>query len=253
MNEFTDRYQKMASHELLEIITNAKDYQYSAVETAQKEIDNRELTERELNRAYSIIGIKLKEQQKGVKNRKEKEERLKSRFFKFIDPIHPFKSCIPSFERTIRLIIIVFGIISIYQLISDIDSFLYIIGSIGEEDLSIFIFLIPYLLLPISVYLFWKRKKIGWVLLNLYFVFSLINLVVLMVWAFQYQSSDILGIETLLFPPTSPADYILPILFYVGTIWVMCKKDMRTHFSIKLKDPFIGISDKLNGISDKFK
>jgi hypothetical protein len=238
MNDFTERYQKMSNSEVLQIISNAEDYQPLAVEAAKNEIERRGLSENELIKAYSKIELKRQVEHDKVDTRKEKEEQLKSKFYKFIDPIHPFKSDIPSYERTIRLIVIVFGLIAIYQLISGFDGFIYFFGSPESWDYSVLLFLISYLLLPTAIIYFWKRKRIGWILLLIYFIYSLSTIVALIVLAFQYQSSGFPLFDEILFPRISPSVYILPFLFYVGNIWVIFKKDIRKHYSIKFKKIF---------------
>jgi len=230
METFEKRYKSFTNSQLLEIISNSEDYQPEAVEVAKSEIKARNLSEQELSGVYAKLKAKDEAEIRNKAAKKERVNQVKAKVIAYFNPINPFLSDLSKHERNIRLISIVFGGIAIYQLFSELDTFVYIFTSSYGWDFSILLFLIPYIGLPVSVYLFWKRKKSGWILLMLYFAYSLVNVLLMIKFTIEYEPVEDWFFDEFLLPPSSPTTYIFPLLFYIGTIWVMCGKALRKHY-----------------------
>ncbi len=75
-----------------------------------------------------------------------------------------------------------------------------------------------FIFLPIIAILFWLRKKIGWICMVFYISYLLIG-------TFTYFS------------------FIWPFGFalFGGTLWILCKKDLRAIYKIEKKTMYLSI------------
>src|SRR5687768_378047 len=116
-NNFNEYYKKISDTELLSILDNPGDYQPIAVEAAKQELASRQLTDIEIREARLPLLAKQAQKKKEKERIKIVETRLKNAGNSFIDTIDPIQPGIPSIEKIIRVIVIVFGGIFLYQLI----------------------------------------------------------------------------------------------------------------------------------------
>lgn len=174
---------------------------------------------------------------KQIQKEKEKEKlkaveaKIKAVGNTFIDTINPIQSEIPSTEKTIRLIVIIFGSIFLYQFIKEFRTNLVYIKDIPRFPFVSIILLLPQILLPVATLAFWKRKSFGWTLLTIFFTSSAVATMWLLFQAFNWRPSGFAGLDNL-FPRPSPTTYIFQLLFLVGTIYVLNKANIREVFSI---------------------
>jgi hypothetical protein len=176
MNQFTERYKSHSNAELLKIIENSSDYQPEAVETAKNEIEQRQLTDKELKEAETELEIQRQEKNKKTERKQEIENKVKEFGASIVDTVNPIQQSTPTTERLIRLITIVFGLISVYQFYKEFGMLKFMLGNNGGEwDFSMALYFVPFFLVPIATVLFWFRKKIGWILLGIYLTYSAVN------------------------------------------------------------------------------
>ena len=232
MNQFAERYRSTSNLDLLRIIENSDNYQPEAVEAAKNEINQRQLTDQELTEAQQELETERQEKIRQGEKRTEVENRVKKLGTSIFDTINPIQQSAPTPERLIRLITIVFGLISIYQLYEQLSMLQFIFNdSGGEWDLSMVLFFVPLLLLPVATILFWFRKKVGWIFLGAFLTYSAINVIGLLIMTWNMEPLGVPAIDSL-FPQTSTATYILTFLFFGGTLWVLSKENIREQFNI---------------------
>jgi|TARA_B110000971_G_scaffold92928_1_gene95597 hypothetical protein len=241
MTEFTELYQKLSNSELLKIIAESEKYNPIAVETAKTEIESRQLTEQELNQAKSNIAEKENAKKIEIEKRKQREERIKKSTSTLFDTINPIQNGIQTPEKIIRLTILIFGCLAIYRLYQQLGMFQIIFHEgISDWDLSMVEYFFPIIILPIAVILFWKRNKLGWLLLSIFFSYSALNAIVLFFMNLGRQSSGNTILENL-FPTVSPAVYIITLLFFGGFLFLNCKEGVRNVFKVSKKTMFATI------------
>src|SRR5690606_40011391 len=213
MTEFTELYQKLSNSELLKIISESEKYNPIAVETAKTEIASRQLTEQELNQAKSKIVEKENAKKRVIEKRKEFEKKIGKNASTLFDTINPIQNGIQTPEKIIRLTILVFGGLAIYRLYQQLGMFQIIFHEgISDWDLSMIEYFFPIIILPIAVILYWKRNKIGWILLSIFLTYSAFNAVVLFFMNLGRQPSGIPALENI-FPTVSSGVYIMILLF----------------------------------------
>jgi len=232
MTEFTELYKKLSDSELLTIIAESTKYNPIAVETAKLEIENRQLTEQELNQAKSKIYEKENAKKIEVEKRKQREEIFKEKTSTLFDTINPIQNGIQTPEKIIRLTILIFGGLAIYRLYQQLGMFQIIFyEGFSDWDLSMVEYFFPIIILPVAIILFWKRNKIGWILLSIFLTYSAFNAIVLFLMNFGRQPSGIPALENI-FPTVSPAVYIITLLFFGGFLFLNCKQGVRNIFKV---------------------
>jgi hypothetical protein len=242
MNQFSERYKNHSDLDLLKIIENQSDYQQDAVNAAQKELDQRNLSEEVIKKTETELAAELLTKRQKEEQIIEVERKLKKFGDSFFDHINPIQKSAPTIERIIRLIVIVFGIISIYSLYREFWSIVRLVTSSPSEwDLSVLEFVLALITLPLATFFFWKKKKSGWILMTVYLTYSAISAIALLIMALNYEpfGDPFLG---LIYPAIYPSTYIFLTLFYIGTIWVLMKKELRNKFKIDQKTAIITIT-----------
>ena len=257
MNEFQKRYTLFDNQKLLKIIEEAQNYQPIAVEAAKLELSKRAVSNDEIQAVKDEIlakKTKVEERQKRVKNIESKAKGIRTELFKTITPIQHEPQTI---DRKVNLIAIVFGCLAIYQIFNEFGMVKFMLTNhLAEWDLSTALYIIPLFLLPIGVFLFWKRNKIGWILMCAFFTHRVLNAIGLffLTWKsnketykndYSNENFEIVFQELEhSFSQSNPFSYLLVVLAFGTTLWVFNKEDLRDEFKIDLKIALttIGIS-----------
>lgn len=236
MTEFTERYKTLLDSELVEIISNSIDYQNLAVEAAQEEIARRGLKAVYINKLKLEISTQQNEKQKKLAAKRLKEDKRKETVYSFFDYLNPLQNGIDTTEKSIRLIILVYGGIAIYRIYTEVGMLRFMLtDNEAKWDISVLEYFLPLLLLPVAIFLFWKRSKIGWILLSIFLAYKAVISVGLF---FLYLGQEPTGLPMLnaMFPTVSSLDYLFSLLFFGGTLWQISKLEMREVFLITKKD-----------------
>jgi len=242
MTDFSEKYKTLSNTELFKIIERKKDYQVLAVEAAQNEINKRNLSAVDLQNSKTEIENEQKEKNVILKKKKDKEEKLIQIGTTFFDTINPLQKGIQTPEKLIRLITIIFAGLSIIQFFREFGmiSFMFTSSS-AEWEFSMILYFMPLIIIPLTTILFWKRKKIGWIFLTLFLTYSATSSAGLFLTSLNTDYSTP-SIFDDLFPQMIPTDYLFILLFYAGTLWVICKKDIRDIYTINEKSMFTSIA-----------
>ena len=230
-DDFREQYKKLSNHELLEIFANKSDYQPLAIEAAQQEINERNLSGYELEEATQILNDKNEQKEKQIQKVKAVESRIKNAGNTFIDTINPIQPQTPTVDKIIKIISLVYGGIFLFTIIKDFKLIIYSLEDFLDfPGISLF-FLVPLFLLPVAVILFFKRKTAGWIVLTIFVSWNATGIL----WAFIHSltrySERSGGIDSL-FPQPSPMIYFVQTVFLIGTLYMLCKKDIKDIFRI---------------------
>lgn len=177
MNEYSKHYSEIDNYKLIKILRSSENYNEEAIAAAKLELNKRNLEifeiesiESELEKAEKTETIKI-----------EKIKKMKSDLTKSVsgikDSINPVLSNkdIKTGNR-FKWIIYSFSAIFIFRLISEFKLLYHVFGGgFGEYDFSIIFYAMPILLLLSGIICFWKRLKIGWILLTFYVVFFIVE------------------------------------------------------------------------------
>ena len=215
MSQLSEVYKTYSVTALLRIIENPENYRPEAVKTARDELDARDLTPDDKNRARAeleaerqVLALK-KEHREEIKNTlKEKG----SGIMDYINPIQDNEDDARKSPRLINTIAIIFLAIGLLQIITQ---FGLITGLFQDTrwDFSVVIFLFPVIITPLAAILFWMKKTAGWILLSIYLSFALMGLL----WMFFIA-----------YDPT----FLIGSLFFSGTLWTISQERIRSVFKI---------------------
>ncbi|NRD22894.1 hypothetical protein HNV10_06555 [Winogradskyella litoriviva] len=242
MTEYTDYYKTLSLSQLYKIIEESEKYNPIAVKTAEQEINHRQNNEANFNDTKSIIEDQKKQNDTRLRNKKNQEEKLKQGAFTFLETISPIQNGIQTPERIIRLITILFGIIAVFKIYDDFWFLQFMLtDGLDNWDLSMLLYLVELIILPITVILFWQRKKTGWILLALLLTSTAVSAINHFLSSINRKPSDFSGIDNL-FPEISPMAYVTAFLFCSTSLWLICKKSVSSIFKVSEQTVFLAVS-----------
>lgn len=222
---FAERYKTYTNTELLRIIDNPGDYQPEAVETAKDIFASRDLSDKEIE----IAGKELEAEKQQESDRKEKIDRIKNKASSILDEANPIRSKIPPEDKIINIVSIILGILYMYQRYKEIGFISYLFSNIRDWDWDLLLYLLPLIVVPVSIILFYKRKKSGWILIAMYLTYSAISVLGTIIMTIGAEPTDT-PLDILI--PVSPSIYIFPFLFYAGMICGICKQNLREIYTV---------------------
>ena len=230
MNSFAQRYKNLSAADLLGILENEAKYQPQAIEAAKSELNQRGLSGTELSDAKRVLKTANEAKLRNEQKRVEKQEKIRRSVHSFVDVFRPVQKSPVRIERLITLVTIAFVVISL----SNMFEYMPVLWSAGTLQanwrMSDIVFLFAPLLLPIASYLFWRRKKMGWIMLCGYVSFTILNTFYLLFLNWNQGSSRTV-IDSIL--PSSGYVAILGNLFFFGGMfYILTKKDLLSHFEV---------------------
>lgn len=226
---FTEIYQTYSNSQLLQIIDNAVDYQPEAVDAAKRVIHDRQLTAEDMDAAKKELAAGKQAEIEKARKQKEKEEQFKATGRSILENINPVKDTYPRADKVINVVTVVFGAIYLIWFIGQIRFIKYLFMDSSGFGWDMLAYLLQLIYMPITLVLFYKRKKSGWILFLLYLVASSATQLVALYRSIHWKPSG-MPVMDALFTMNHPVVYILCIAFLAGTIWVICKKDVRSVF-----------------------
>jgi hypothetical protein len=231
LNDFSKYYKTISNTELLTILDNPGDYQSTAIEAARKEFIDRKLSDTEVNEAKESLLARHLQKEKQRETVKAIEEKVKTGGQTLLDTLNPIEQGTPPTEKIIRLIVIVFGFLFLYLVIQEFRMIPAYVQDIPEYPFRSVLYFLPFILLPIAIFTFWKRRTVGWTLLVIFLTFSAVAALWLLIQSFLWQASSISVFDNSFFPPELLTTSIR-LLFFAGALYTVCRQDMRDIFSI---------------------
>lgn len=136
-----------------------------------------------------------------------------------------------STEKIISAICTIYSGHSFYQIYKSSSFIKSIFADSGVGlDMYTILYLVPLILLPIATFLFWKRKKIGWVLLLSYLTIAGICILYDV-----YNSLAIQDNNYNIFNSTSSIGYTLATILLIGGLITICITKIRISYEINSK------------------
>lgn len=241
ITDFTEKFKTYSNTELLKIIGNPDSYQPLAVETANSILLSRQLTDQEFAKAKAELETQIQEKEAQDKKKKDFGNKVKNIGASVLSTINPIQAETPNTDKIIKIVSIVFGGLFLFQLYKEFGmiSFMFTDNS-AKWDFSMVLYFLPLIVVPTATVLFFKLKKLGWTLLVIFLTYSAVNSVELFMLTLNMKPSGIPALDNI-FPHTSPGTYLLTLVFFVGTLWTICKEEIRAVYAIDKKYMFMTI------------
>jgi hypothetical protein len=238
MNQFTERYKTLTTTALLKIIDTPDDYQPIAVNAAKEELAARHLTAEELAAANAVIDAELQEKQLKIEKRNVFENKVKDISASVIDAVHPIQRTPPTANRIINILSIVFGVLFLIEFFNQFDFIKFMLTDRAAKwNFQMIFYLLSIFFTPVAAYLFWRRRRLGWVLFCAFFTFSALSAVILLCMLLKHRHTD----PTIdnLFPAPSPVTQLWNIFFFGGCLWLILKNEIRDIYDIDKKTIYV--------------
>lgn len=239
MNEFADYYKTISTSELLDIVENPQNYQQVAVLAAQTEIASRNLNEEEMSAVYDELNQKKETAKILLKEKQESRDKKIQTAKKLFDQISPGKDGLSPAEKAIRRIVLIFCFFITYWVIANFAMVSIFIQSFFDNPLESLLYLFPIIFIIMGLFLFWRKKPTGWILLCFCFIYDSIPIL--------HQLFDMVTGKTesrIIFFDAfriDPAKLFVSLVLYVGTLLLICRTDIRKIFEIEQKKMILAI------------
>ncbi|HEX3009885.1 MAG TPA: hypothetical protein VHO90_19955 [Bacteroidales bacterium] len=234
MPDFNELFNSYTNAQLLRILENSDDYKPHAVDTAREILSRRQLSDKEMEAAHNEL---LAEKQAALAQT-QKINKVVSLGNSVVDSLNPIQTKAPSAEKIIRYVTIGFVILCVFEIVKDFDTIWYAItDSSTEWDFSMLLYFCPMVIIPVATYLFYKRKKAGWILLSIILTYIASGALSLFALTFNEDPSESMAFENT-FPPISPVTYLLSLIVFGGTLIVISNKNIRSLYRIERKSMY---------------
>jgi len=145
----------------------------------------------------------------------------------------------------ISLIALGFGLLGVYQISKHFQFMKHLIANLQSSNfLSTAIFSLPIVLLPIGAILFWRKFKLGWIIICAFLISSVGRAINLFIkdkqlnqqrlssnLSTENQSSGLMKLQDA-FPAPNPFKTLLVVIFFGVFVWVICRKDISSAFKL---------------------
>jgi uncharacterized membrane protein len=212
-------YNKYSDSELVNVISNSKNYEPESVKVAKEIINERKISEKKVEEIIISNRINLSKSSYDLKNDIKHYSNL---IFHFLTKyFNPFQKKLTKSDKKIRLVfLMIFGLFikNVYEK----SSFIYWYYKSNDYgiDSETFILLLPLFVLPISLIFFYYRKAFGW-----YVLYSSIFLLILQ--EMRFLMSGILYSEVY---SNCYACNIFAILFFIYNIILLRDTEVKLAF-----------------------
>lgn len=230
--EFNERFKTFSNTELLRIICNPEGYQPEAVETAKAIFSDRKLTEEEIKIANDELEGERQEKRRREQKRNEVEDKVKNMGKSIFDTVNPIQNETPATEKTIKIISLLFGGLFLFQLYKAFGMIVFLFrDGLASWDLSMGFYFFPLLVILVATILFYRRNKVGWLLLIMYLTYSAVSGIGTFMLTISLSSSDYEVLDNFFNQPSS-SSILLSILFFAGSIWAISRENIRNVYTI---------------------
>ncbi|HMR93398.1 MAG TPA: hypothetical protein PKC69_13840 [Chitinophagaceae bacterium] len=227
--DFSEQYKNMADDELLRILDNASSYVPDAIAAAKQELISRNLSSARI----AELKKNIKEEKRIKEKRKERASEIRKDITEKSTNLLTWFSLsedkISQSERIRKGILIASFLLFCYLLYSTWSDIRFLFNSLTEISISYSITLIPIIILPAGIFLFWKRMSAGWKLLTFFYIFNFLSTIWLAAWSFSYSSGSS---SFAFFPRSGSSQYIFPFILYGCFLLALLRKDIRNDYKI---------------------
>lgn len=241
-----EKYKKYTNKRLIEVIIKADDYQPQAVDVAKKILSDRDISIEEKNKLFQAVEIEKDSEEKLEKKHLEVEKKRIQTLKNILNKINPFDKSEPISFKLVNIILIVFGFIFLEQFYYSFTFLMFLLEPPVSFDIVLFTIIFEVFYLPLTIYLFFKRKIIGWIMLVTWiftFTMSFITLIIVNLSIPEVPEMEDSFFELFDFLVYKPnySRLFLFLSFYLTTLIVLLRKGVRQIFSVSKSNMFLAI------------
>lgn len=231
MFDFQEKFKERNNVDLLKILLNPEAYQPKAVDAAKIIIESRQLSEEEISAAEALIKEEKQIAADKVKSKKDMENKVKSYSLSALRSINPIEAEAPSPIRIVKIISIILGGLFLLNLSFNLRMLWLSLPESPDWNIYSVLLFLSLLLTPVAIVLFFKRSRMGWIfivgLLTYHIAISLENFIAGLIMEFTSNSY----LDAIFHQPSPIGDFLV-LGFYIVLLWAVCKKKVRSLYSI---------------------
>lgn len=228
--DFSRYYKRLSNTELLEILEDPGTHQASAIEAAKNEFANRKLSKEEIYNAKADLRDKQLFTEKKFETRSKILNEIEKKRNSSIAFFNPNENGISKNEKRIRFITLGLSALFLIYLIKDVQTIRFFTMYMTDIPAEFVAILLPMLILPVALILFWKRRPVGWRLLAIWLTYSILESTV------SLFVSDNSGPLDYLIPTPSMSGILINLVIVCGTLFTICQSNIREEFTINKKN-----------------
>jgi hypothetical protein len=213
--DFADTYKKLPTHKLLEILQNKSDYRPEAIEAAELELKSRT----DVDAAHEA----LKEKTAKEEERKHKQNDIRQKVVEVISPADAEKEP----RRTVNIICFFLLLYTLYRLYYAFEFMGFLLENQNMLNVYVLFYLAEFVLLPVSLYFFYKRTKHGWYLMLIWLIYHVAAGLFGFVTWLVYYNRDELDYSTM---DSAMFSIVVPLILYGVTIFLISRANTRILF-----------------------
>lgn len=231
--QLLEKYQSFSTHELLMILEASEDYRPEAIEAVNIVLVDRPITPEQQEHAREKAEEIRIERERPVERITSIYQLIGEVFQRLVDHLNPIQEEPIPLRRKIIMVASLYSLFALQFIWSWGPNFQFLQEyPAALTEIDFLIEMIPSVLVPIAVVLFWMRKKAGWLILNSYTVYFLLSNIFTLGYFATHEPASTIGPYHL---PMRPP--ILPILIQTilagVLIWLMNKESFRAAFGVK--------------------
>ena len=221
MNPFAKTYTTFSLVKLLEIKASPENYQPLAVEAALSEIALRNVSKPEMKQAQEELDVLLARKFERDQKTQAQIDSLTGKNWKL------FGDLTSSVAREIKWIVIIYLVFTLYVFGNSFSYVEYVFSEGVELDWMGFWLIGSYLLYLITLFTFWKRMKIGWILMIFQSVLNAVGASMSIIQTIKFSDSIYNSMEIGWY---FYLGNILKLLVFAAFAYLLLQKPMRKAF-----------------------
>ena len=232
-----ETYKKLSNQELLRILSESHKYNENAVKTAKEELDARKINNTTLELLNSKVDrnnealVKLNSKQKAFE---DNTNNIILKILYFLNPIKHGKIQSKDLINSLVVFYIIISLASFYGALPILKNIFSNLSSFGVYEIT---FILKLLILPLSLYLFAIKNRIGWVLFSMYTIFCFVDSFLILQLLLNNPYRPGLDLFQYIKYPRIPTAIVVVYFFiYLITIVVVQKKNILNLYGINKKE-----------------
>ena len=238
-----EKYKEYTNKQLIEVIIKADDYQPQAVEVAKKILYQRDISNQEKDELIQTIESEKHSEEKLKVKQLEVEKKRIQTLKKTFNKINPFDKTEPISFKLINIILLVFGYVFLEQFYYSFTFLIFILEQPISFDITFLTTLFEVFYLPLTIYFYFKRKKIGWMMLVAWictFTVSYATLITVNLSIPETPEMEEPIFELLVYKPNYSRLFLI-LAFYLAGLIILLRKGVRQVFLVSKLNMFLAI------------
>lgn len=219
MKTYEEKFKNLKDSELIEIIQNRSQFENAAIEAADRELSER--------------GIEASKSKSSASD--NAPNKFISKITDVAHDIHPTIVRKGKYEKILLMLSIFFILPYLFY---SYKNLVFFFNSIIEKgvDIDIILVLLSFFAIPTSIFLFWKRRKVGWFLIVAYSFLMLTSNFFILVSIWNLDNLFIVNDNNTLFnliaSPEPMWEFILYFLIYSLIVRFLLKSEIKELYGI---------------------